>query len=152
MHRSSTSSGELEVKKRGQDLKSSLRHSTFPVAASRQDRVPRTPRVTTFPPATAGEHRAPGKEAAGPDAPPASYLSDQTSLPSVALRQRRTSWPLPRVKTNSRSPTRAGVATPSPTVTFHFSVSSLGQVAGAVNPITLPSRWGPRHWGQSWAH
>ena len=43
------------------------------------------------------------------------------------------------------SPTSAGVASPEPTVTFHFWVNSLGQVCGAVNPATLPSRWMPRH-------
>src|SRR5438552_3489186 len=33
----------------------------------------------------------------------------------------------------------------------HFCVSALGQVVGAVKPVTLLSRLGPRHWGQSWA-
>jgi hypothetical protein len=36
-------------------------------------------------------------------------------------------------------------------VVCHFCVSSLGQVAGALNPVTLLSRLGPRHRGQSWA-
>ena len=40
---------------------------------------------------------------------------------------------------------------PRPTVTFHFWVSSLGQVWGAVNPLALASRLGPRHCGQSCA-
>src|SRR4051812_17019420 len=54
MHRPSTMIGELETAKRGIDpLKSSLRHSFLPVAASTQERVPRPPSVTTFPSATA---------------------------------------------------------------------------------------------------
>ena len=36
-----------------------------------------------------------------------------------------------------------------PTLTFHFCVNSLGQVEGATKPVTLLSRLGPRHWGQS---
>jgi hypothetical protein len=36
-------------------------------------------------------------------------------------------------------------------VTFHFCESSLGQVFGALNPVTFASRFGPRHWGQSCA-
>src|SRR5262249_12301525 len=34
---------------------------------------------------------------------------------------------------------------------FHFCVNSLGQVFGASNPVTLASRLGPRHCGQSCA-
>src|SRR5262245_13210757 len=91
--RPSTTSGELDVKNDGQALKSSLRRSTFPVAASRQDRVPRTPSVTTLPSATVGELRGPGKLLDGPVAPCASYLSCQSSFPVAASRQRRTSLP-----------------------------------------------------------
>src|SRR3954469_13762804 len=113
--------------------------------------MPRTPRVTTFPSATAGELRGPENPRAGPSAPPVAYLSCQTSLPVAASRQRTTSLPPSRVNTYSLSPTRAGVATPSPTVTFHFLVSSLGHSLGATNPVALASRFGPRHCGQSWA-
>src|SRR5688500_14641820 len=44
-----------------------------------------------------------------------------------------------------------GEDSPMPTGTCQFRVSSLGQTAGALNPVTLLSRLGPRHWGQSWA-
>src|SRR5262245_25917076 len=111
--------------------------------------MPCTPNVTTLPSATVGELRGPENPLAGPVAPPDSYSSFQISFPSAALRARTTSFPSCREKTNSLSPTRAGVATPSPTGTFHFWVSSLGQVLGAVNPVTLASRLGPRHCGQS---
>src|SRR5208283_1474764 len=87
----------------------------------------------------------------GPVAPCASYFSCQTSFPVAASRQRMISFSCCRLNTYSLSPTSAGVATPSPTVTFHFCVSSLGQVWGALKPVALPSRLGPRHWGQSWA-
>src|SRR5262249_28277807 len=113
--------------------------------------MPRTPSVTTFPSATVGELRGPGKEPAAPVAAPVSYLSCQISLPSPAFRQRTTSLSPSREKTYSLSPTSAGVATPSPTVTFHFLVRSLGQFSGALNPLALASRLGPRHWGQSCA-
>ena len=43
------------------------------------------------------------------------------------------------------------VATPSPTVTCHFLVSSLGQAAGTLKPVTLASRFGPHRSGQSCA-
>src|SRR5262245_2055925 len=149
--------GEHDVEKLGSEpLKSSLRHTTLPVAASRQDRVPRAPSVTTLPSATAGELLGPENSLARPAAIPvtagASCLSCQSSFPSAAPRQRRTSFPSWWEKTYSLSPTRAGVATPSPTGTFHFWVSSLGQSFGAVNPAARASRLGPRHWGQSWAH
>src|SRR5262249_8600870 len=71
--------------------------------------------------------------------------------PSATFRQRMTSLFPSLVKTYSRSPTSAGVATPLPTVIFHFLVSSLGHSLGAVKPSTFASRFGPRHWGQSWA-
>ena len=59
------------------------------------------------------------------------------------------SFPLCPVKTKSLSPTRAGEASPSPTLTFHFCVSSLGHSFGSVKPVTWLSRLGPRHWSQS---
>src|SRR5438132_6140657 len=151
MQRPSTTIGELEVKNIGQKpLKSSLRHSFFPLAASRQETVPRTPSVTTLPSATVGELRGPAcGPPAGPVAGCASYLSCHTSFPVAASRQRMTSSPPSRVNTYSLSPTRAGVASPPPTVTFHFCVNSLGQVLGALNSAALASRLGPRHWGQS---
>src|SRR4051812_38661754 len=48
-----------------------------------------------------------------------------------------------------RSPTRAGVETPSPTCAFHAGLSSLGHSAGALKSAALPSRLAPRHCGQS---
>ena len=56
---------------------SSFRHNFLPVAASKQERVPRTPNVTTFPSATVGELRDPGNCEAAPVAPSAAYLSSQ---------------------------------------------------------------------------
>jgi hypothetical protein len=41
------------------------------------------------------------------------------------------------------------VASPEPTETFHCCLSSAGQAAGALNPVTLLSRFIPRHCGQS---
>src|SRR4051794_9459905 len=111
--------------------------------------MPRAPSVTTLPSATVGELRGPGNELAAPVAGWAGYLSDQISLPVVASRQRITSSSSTRAKTYSLPPTSAGVATPSPTVSDHFFVSSLGQVAGALKSVTRASRFGPRHWGQS---
>src|SRR6516164_9095969 len=126
MQRPSTMIGEHDAKKRGNvPRKSFLRHNSFPVAASRQERVPRTPSVTILPSATAGEPLGPENPEAGPVAPPASYFSCQSSFPVAASRQRVTSFPPWRAKTYSLSPTQAGVATPSPTGTFHFWVSSL---------------------------
>src|SRR5947208_9038 len=113
--------------------------------------MPRTPSSTTLPSATAGELRGPEKDRAARSAPAVSYLSIQSSLPLPASRQRMTSLSSWREKTYSLSPTSAGVATPVPTVTFHFCVNSFGQVLGAVKPVTLASRFGPRHCGQSWA-
>ena len=43
------------------------------------------------------------------------------------------------------------MATPFPTVTFHFFVSDLGQVLGTLKPSALASRFAPRHCGQSCA-
>jgi hypothetical protein len=48
-----------------------------------------------------------------------------------------------------RFPIRIGVEYPSPTSIFHFLVSSSGQAFGSVNDATTPSRFGPRHCGQS---
>src|SRR5579884_3803042 len=131
----------------------SLRHSTLPLSASRQERTPATPKVQTLPSATAGAARGP---TADPPVPPAmpvtcrvAYDSFHTSLPLAASRQRITSLlPCP-VKTYSLSPTRAGDARPSPTLTFHFFVSSLGHSFGSLKPVTRLSRLGPRHCGQS---
>src|SRR5205823_5296062 len=102
------------------------------------------PSVTTLPSATAGEERGPENPEAGPLAPRESYLSFHNSFPLAASRQRVVSAPSARANTYSLSPTTAGVATPSPTVTFQ--VVSLGHVFGASNPDALPSRPGPRHW------
>src|SRR5215472_13296588 len=94
MHRPPTMIGEDEVKNLGHaPRKSSLRHSCLPVAAWKQDRMPRTPNVTTFPSATVGELLGPGCELAGPAAGRVAYLSCQSSFPVAASRQRMTSSP-----------------------------------------------------------
>jgi hypothetical protein len=48
-----------------------------------------------------------------------------------------------------RLPMMSGVAYPRPTSTFQRGVSAAGHVAGAANAVTVPSRFGPRHWVQS---
>src|SRR5436190_19583418 len=127
-------------------LKSSLRQSRFPLVASKQERTPATPSVQTFPSTTAGELRGPEWAGAAPPVTTcAAYLSCQRTLPLVASRQVVTSSPSCRVKSYNLSPTIAGVESPIPTATFHFCVSSLGQVAGALKPVTFASRLGPRH-------
>src|SRR5437588_12946545 len=103
MHRPSTTSGELDVAKRGTlPLKSSLRHTILPLTASWQESVPLEPSVTTFPSATVGELRGPENEPF-PEAIPVtagdSYSSFHTSLPLAASRQRRTSFFPSRAKT-----------------------------------------------------
>src|ERR1700722_16591856 len=126
MHRPSTITGEHEVKKRGGAAAVSVfRQISLPLAASRQDNVPCTPMVTTFPSATAGELRGPGNCEAAPLAALVANLSVHSSLPVVASRHAVTSSPPRRAKTYSLSPTSAGVATPLPTFTFHFCVSVL---------------------------
>ena len=77
------------------------------------------------------------------------YLSCHTVSPVAASRQVVTSSAFCRVKTYSLSPIRAGDAAPKPTVTFHRGVNALGHVFGIVKPVTLLSRLGPRHCGQS---
>ncbi len=80
--------GELDVKKRGTEpRKSSLRQIFLPVEASRQERIPRTPSVTTLPSATAAEARGPTNPP-GSVEPWVSYFSVQISLPVAASRQR----------------------------------------------------------------
>src|SRR4030095_2211804 len=100
---------------------------------------------------TVGELRGPEKPEAGPVAPSDSYLFCQSSLPVAASRQRRISEPDSRAKPYNLPPANDGVATPSPMVTFHFWVNSLGHSLGALKPVVFPSRLGPRHCGQSWA-
>src|SRR5262249_38071638 len=56
----------------------------LPSGASRQNGVPRTLSVTTFPSATAGELPGPACPEAGPVTPCASYLSCQSSFPVAA--------------------------------------------------------------------
>src|SRR5690349_14343509 len=99
MARLPTTIGELDGWKFGYAWKSSLRHNFCPVAASRQEIIPRTPSVTTFPLATAGELRGPENPCAGPLAPRDSYFSDHSSLPSATLRQRVISLPSCRENT-----------------------------------------------------
>src|SRR5437867_3240222 len=108
MQRPSATSGEEAAKNRGQPLISSLRQSTLPLAASRQESAPRMPSVMTLPSVTVGEALGPEKPEAGPVAPRASYLSFQSSLPEEASRQRVISPPSWREKTKSLSPTSAG--------------------------------------------
>src|SRR5208282_1088244 len=86
-HRPLTMIGDIAVKNLGRPGKSFLRQITLPVAASRQDRSPLTPSVTTLPSPTAGELRGPGCD---PGPPPvgalAGYLSTQICFPVAASR------------------------------------------------------------------
>src|SRR5206468_264880 len=62
----------------------------------------------------------------------------------------RTTSSLPwRVNVYTLSPASTGDATPSPTLTFHCCLSAVGHACGALKPVTLLSRVGPRNWGQS---
>src|SRR5262249_32226168 len=154
MHLPSAISGEDEVKNFGRPSVF-LRHTSLPVAASRQETVPETPRVQALPSPTAGVLRGPLKLSFLPTAAPftgvSAFLSCHSSLPLATSRQvSSSSLPL-RVKTYTRSPTRTGDATASPTGVLHFFVSALGHSLGATKAVTLLSRLGPRHWGQSWA-
>src|SRR5262245_15611537 len=102
MHLPSAMSGEDEVKNFGFDFVS-LRQTTLPLAASRQETVPPTPRVQTLPSPTAGLLRGPlnpcaPRPAAGPLISGAAYLSFQSSLPLAASRQVMTSSPPWRAK------------------------------------------------------
>src|SRR5262249_22727066 len=74
MHFPSTMIGETAVKNGGWALESFL-HTTLPLAASRQERTPPTPKVQTFPSATAGVLRGPGCPPPGPVTFSAGYLS-----------------------------------------------------------------------------
>src|SRR5262249_35005059 len=115
----------------------SFRHTTLLVAASRQERTPPMPYVQILPSATAGELRGPPwlphipRAAPTPRSP--SYLSCHPTLPVAASTQVVTSWSPWRANTYTLSPTRAGVASPLPTVIRHFCFNSFGHVAGAVN-------------------
>ena len=129
--RPSATSGELDVWNVG-NAPVSIRQSFSPLSAFRHESVPLTPKVTTLPSATVGEARGPGYMVSPLPLNSASYLSFHTSLPVAASRQRVTSAPPSRLKTNSLSPTSAGVATPSPTVSFHAFLSSLGQGLGGL--------------------
>src|SRR5262249_25430867 len=99
MHFPSRMSGEDDVKNVGKVLVS-LRPTPFPVAASRQETVPRTPRVQTLPSATAGVLRGPrcGPPAGLSGGAVAAYFSCQAILPLAASRQVMTSSPPWRVK------------------------------------------------------
>src|SRR5277367_5763432 len=85
-HRPLTMIGDMEVKNLGQPGKSFLRQITLPVAASRQDKSPRTPRVITLPSPTVGELRGPGWASPGTSPALAEYLSIQICLPVAASR------------------------------------------------------------------
>ncbi len=104
-----------------------------------------------MPSATAGELLGPGWRAAAPVTAAAAYASRQICFPSRASMQRVTSWSPSRMDRKSLSPSKAGEASPGPMGTFHFCTSDAGQAAGAANPAAFPSRFGPRHCGQSWA-
>src|SRR6516165_12665227 len=129
----------------------SFHHTTLPFSASRHESTPPTPNVHTLPAATAGELRGPMCPPIGTFAGSASYLSFQSSVPLSASRHWMISSFPSRVKTYALSPTSTGDASPRPTLAFHFCVNSLGHVLGSVKPVTLLSRLGPRHWGQSCA-
>src|SRR5206468_10233762 len=88
---------------------------------------------------------------AAPPTAAALYLSFHSSLLVLASRHSVTSSAPWRAKTYSLLPTRTGEDSPTPTVIFHFCVSALGQAFGSRNSVTLLSRLGPRHCGQSWA-
>src|SRR5262249_22764181 len=90
----STMMGEVAVLKFGQaeprSLAKSLRHSTLPSSALRQEIVAPSSRVTTFPSATAGDERGPlCPEAGPPTVTEFEYLSVQIGLPSAAARHWR---------------------------------------------------------------
>ena len=61
MQSSPTTSGEHDVQNLGVASEIVLRHNSSPLAASWQERTPRTPSVTTFPWATVGEVGAAGE-------------------------------------------------------------------------------------------
>src|SRR5205823_14806865 len=90
----STMIGDDRVKKVGQAFVS-FRHTSLPVAASRQERTPATPNVQIFPAATAGELRGPAPSHAivAPVTARAAYLSCHRSFPVVASRDDVTSSP-----------------------------------------------------------
>src|SRR5437660_10206797 len=100
MHCPSTMIGEHRGKKHGQALES-FRHTSLPVAASRQERTPPTPNVQIFPSATAGELRGPGPSHAivAPVTARAAYLSCHKIFPVAASRHDVTSSPPCLVKT-----------------------------------------------------
>src|SRR5262249_41385446 len=114
----------------------SFRQCSFPVLASRQERVPLTPSVKILPPATAGVDRvflSPG--APGPGLYGAGYGSDpQIFSPLSTSKQSTTSFSFCRVKTYTLPPATTGEEYPSPTVTFHSSLSVLGHFAGTMTP------------------
>ena len=100
MHIPSTTIGDIAVKNWGTTLgNGSLRHTSFPLAASRHDTTPATPSVTTLPSATTGELLGPGCREAGPPTACAAYLLTQSSFPLAASRHRVTSSSSCRVKT-----------------------------------------------------
>src|SRR5262245_6807264 len=97
MHRPPSIMGELDVWNWGNAPgKSSLRHNTLPLEASKQERTPLTPSVTTFPSATVGELLGPGKVPSAVGRKFWAFLSCQSSLPLAASRQRRISSLLSR--------------------------------------------------------
>src|ERR1035437_642252 len=84
--------GDEAVKNLGQaPVKSSLRQSSLPLAASTQERTTPTPIVRTFPSATAGELLGPLCGEGAPDTAWAAYFSCHSSFPFAASRQRITS-------------------------------------------------------------
>src|SRR3954468_15331137 len=130
----STMSGDVDVLNCGyaacNSFVKSLRHNTLPLAASRQETVAPSSSVTTFPSATAGDDRGPECCAAiRLTVTSVEYLSSHTGLPVATSRHWVTSSFPRRAKTYTLSPTRAGVASPTPTVAFHVRCNSLGHVS-----------------------
>src|SRR5438445_1348385 len=98
MHLPSTMSGEEAVKNLGQSLVS-LRHTTLPVVAFKQETSPRTPTVQILPSATTGVQRGPAwMPPAARVAPSVAYLSSHTILPLAASMHVMTSFPPCRAK------------------------------------------------------
>ena len=86
MHIPSVISGDVPVKNCGIALVGfSFLHRSFPVPASKHDRIPETPKVTSLPFKTAGVLLGPGcADAEGPVTAIAAYVLFHNSLPDDA--------------------------------------------------------------------
>src|SRR5438128_821171 len=110
MHRPSVTSGDAGPPYGGAFV-DCLRHSRFPVAASKQDNTPLTPLVNTRPSITVGVERGPLLRSPSPSQKRygAAYGSDfQISLPAARSRHSTDSSYFWRMKTKTRSPTTTG--------------------------------------------